>query len=1198
MAEQKFDISINRVEKIPVPLLVVGLGGTGCDTLLTIKEVFAERYILPKDAKGQDLPAPNKTAYLGIDSRSQKPEGFEEGEYVDISLPGIDQMLADQDRLLTVYERSWVNSKLRHSANGNGMGTIRQAARLALSRNYDRVSNAIRGALNNIVSVNAGLADARVTQVEIVVVTGIGGGTGSGIFLDICQILRSIAQAETVIPAKLTGYVVMPDVSLANVSAASGMEGPIRHNSYAALKELDFWMRVKQHEIPYSMQYGNGVTISWDKPPLDYCILMSSSNVAGTPYKDGYKTVRNTIAENLMHYLAKEDSVGAAYSYRQYEDNLAAIDIRKNYPLYYGYRAIGAFTKRIPKKPVLYYEGSILFKTFIPLRDDSDKLQPDRRMFTDGQGKPRAESITGVGKQLMQDFRTNVCKMPTFCYTDLNDRAKVANMQSMNPAPHNKWHTWRDTLSSPAALKAAQDYLDKAWGRFEEFAKGVITDPAQGPFALLAYLDAKDGLISYMEEIKDNWENQYNKVHNHSIADSEKDCAAAWPAFRNPPLIGKKGALEQYDQALKALYTSVNNDQFLEKHVASLKKLILRVKEYLNDGLKPMCDAILFLEKEFGTVEQEDAMLVQDIYDLSTVKQSIDEEFRESNAEDRMSSKFLDKVADISLETQPNVDAKTSGVEFTGHKVGLMEICEFLQKELEEVYGDVNNQSLDDIMKANVGDDVAAQQEWIAKLANSALDSALPMFMQDSVFKSEDKAPYSYMSIPQDAKEHLKYIQTAFATHDPAVEPKASTQKDHIYTLMAWDKLPLYRYGKFEDLRITYDQDLNKESAYGVHLVRNGNPDADYMSDWSQLPSPKPYFLFSSNGVQSEQEQYMKVSKLVEKAVACGMIVVSDERPYVSATVNVLYAEGTSAVLPNNTLKDKADQIAAEKNPATGDVYSRTETAERLKALLATGRKFLLEENDIKPTSIAAVIGLQNEPCDPFTDDTVKADLNKLEKAKKNHKALCVELTKAIIYTRPDLVRALNMQVDAYAEIYDKIQQGTTIETLWQTRYTYAETLAEMLMFLNNDIYPGAEGYMYRDRERDKKYPIITPALLADDLKGVESELLKVLCYLADVPDDNAAKADLIRLMTAAKRKFTDDLNDGSMTKAEMDEMIEAIDDLLKDLKDEQNALEDKKHRNPGMEDELSPQIRMIEEVSKILENRMRYYKKVAKGLD
>ena len=77
MNEQKFNISINRVEKIPVPLLVVGLGGTGCDVLQTIKKTFAERYNLPKDAKGQDLPAPIKTAYLGIDSLAQRPEGLD-----------------------------------------------------------------------------------------------------------------------------------------------------------------------------------------------------------------------------------------------------------------------------------------------------------------------------------------------------------------------------------------------------------------------------------------------------------------------------------------------------------------------------------------------------------------------------------------------------------------------------------------------------------------------------------------------------------------------------------------------------------------------------------------------------------------------------------------------------------------------------------------------------------------------------------------------------------------------------------------------------------------------------------------------------------------------------------------------------------------------------------------------------------------
>ena len=141
-----------------------------------------------------------------------------------------------------------------------------------------------------------------------------------------------------------------------------------------------------------------------------------------------------------------------------------------------------------------------------------------------------------------------------------------------------------------------------------------------------------------------------------------------------------------------------------------------------------------FLESEFQSQDQSDAMLVQDIYNLSTVQKSIDDAFAEANLDNKMSSEFLSKVAEISLYTQPNVDSKTSGVEFICRKVGLQDTCKVLQEDMEKVYGSVNNQSLDAIMVANVGEDVAAQQRWMDDLANSALDSALPMFMQDAVF--------------------------------------------------------------------------------------------------------------------------------------------------------------------------------------------------------------------------------------------------------------------------------------------------------------------------------------------------------------------------------------------------------------------------------------------------------------------------------
>ena len=1195
-AKKKFEISIDRVEKIPVPLLVVGLGGTGCDTLRTIKETFAERYILPKDVKGQELPAPIKTAYLGFDSRSERPEGLEVNEYVDISYAGLEKTLVNQNELLYPHEKEWVNINLKSSGiSGNGMQANRQAARLALSRNYDKVNQAIKGAIQNIVSTTAGNPDAKANHVEIVVVTGIGGGTGSGTFLDMCQILRAAAKETTVIPATLTGYIVMPDVSLVNVASATGMEDPIKHNAYAALKELDFWMRVKKHEVPYRMVYGsNSATIEWKEPPFDHCILMSSSNVEGIPYKDGYQAVRSTIAENLMHYMAKEDSTDAEYSYRQYENNLGAIDVEKNYPLYHGYRAIGAFTKRIPKKSILYYEGALLFKTFIPMRDDSGKLQPDHRMFTDGQGKVRAEEITGNGKQMLTDFRTNISKLPGFCSVDIKDKSKVASVQNMNPAPHNKWHTWRDTVCAPTALKASESYLKKAWERFEKFAQSVIMDPEQGPFALEAYLDAQNGLISYMDEILASWENQYRKMRNQAIGQAEEQCNATWPTFRNPPVLGRTGALEQYVHAVATLYTYVNNCEFLEKHVECLKKLILRVKEYLRDGLKPMCAAILSLEEEFNRKTQDDAVLVQDIYSLETVQDSIDEAFKEANAEEKMSSRFLEKVAEIAAVTQPNVDAKTSGVEFICRSVGLQTMCREIERELKEVYGDVNNQSLDQIMIANVGDDLAAQQRWMDNLATSALDSALPMFMQDAVFKAAEVAPYCYMSIPENAKEHLKYISEAFANHDPAVQPKASSLDDHIYVLTAWDKLPLFRYGMFEELRKAYDNDLNKNTAYGIHLVRNGNANADYRNDWSQLPSPKPYFLFAKNSVISETMQYKKVHDLVARGIKCGMITVDDEQPYAKATINMLYANNV-ALLSSEAMRQKVKEIQEAKNPATGDAYSKSEIDAHLAEFLKTGKNIILEEKEVKPSNIASVLDLGQEPTDPF-DPQIQGDLEKLKLAQKNHKQLCVVMIESLVYSRPDIVSALEMQLPAYEEISNIIGIGGVIRRTWENRNAYAETAAELFMFLDDIIFQGGNGLKYKNK--GQKYDIITDSLLADDLKSCESDLVKTASFLADVPKDNGAKADLEKLLNVKRREFEDAIDGETLTKDEMDEILSAANDLIAELKEDQEKLEHEIHMNPARTDELQPQADMANAMRKVLEVRAKNFKKIAKGLD
>ena len=82
--DEQLNIAIDRVEKLDDPLLVIGLGGTGADILLTIKRMFAERFTLPRDESGNPIPIPRRTDYLAIDSSKATFMSFEPVSYTHL----------------------------------------------------------------------------------------------------------------------------------------------------------------------------------------------------------------------------------------------------------------------------------------------------------------------------------------------------------------------------------------------------------------------------------------------------------------------------------------------------------------------------------------------------------------------------------------------------------------------------------------------------------------------------------------------------------------------------------------------------------------------------------------------------------------------------------------------------------------------------------------------------------------------------------------------------------------------------------------------------------------------------------------------------------------------------------------------------------------------------------------------------------
>ena len=78
-----------KVDRSDIPLLVIGVGGTGKDIALSIKRKFIERF---KNLDKSTL-LPQKTAFLTLDGDTTKigadPHGLIGNEHCDISFPNL-----------------------------------------------------------------------------------------------------------------------------------------------------------------------------------------------------------------------------------------------------------------------------------------------------------------------------------------------------------------------------------------------------------------------------------------------------------------------------------------------------------------------------------------------------------------------------------------------------------------------------------------------------------------------------------------------------------------------------------------------------------------------------------------------------------------------------------------------------------------------------------------------------------------------------------------------------------------------------------------------------------------------------------------------------------------------------------------------------------------------------------------------------
>ena len=195
------------------PLLIIGLGGSGYDALSRAKEKMVSCF---KTNSRGELEG---VEFLEIDTDDRdmkkclsnpKTGSLTENEFLIFQNADIGAILRSRDTNSDVLPEEideWLDPHIPVAQIVHGAAGIRQAGRLLLHLNAVEIIDVVKAKLDKI-RQSVVLSKS---PVNVVIFTGIGGGTGSGTFVDVSYIVRECIKQFSG-QAFITGIMLMPDI--------------------------------------------------------------------------------------------------------------------------------------------------------------------------------------------------------------------------------------------------------------------------------------------------------------------------------------------------------------------------------------------------------------------------------------------------------------------------------------------------------------------------------------------------------------------------------------------------------------------------------------------------------------------------------------------------------------------------------------------------------------------------------------------------------------------------------------------------------------------------------------------------------------------------------------------------------------------------------------------------------------------------
>ncbi|MBR3569738.1 MAG: hypothetical protein IKN96_02900 [Oscillibacter sp.] len=842
--------------------ILIGLGGTGVHCIRTIKTQVYDR--LKPDIPGAAAPTYSHIRFLGVDSAEASRRGalrqdpnkrpdnamsaeqimpLADSEFFSIANNQLQRAFQNKQALRHRKELSWLEYETIRlpDLTDAGAGGIRQVGRFMF---MDRAGNFVGKLEQEIEKAKIGLNNPRV---NIHIFSGLSGGTGSGCFLDVCYLIRSVADRLGAVT--IFGYFFLPDVNLWPVPRAnSSVRDYICKNGYASMQELDYCMNLQFNGGGFAQTYqANRPPVPWTAAPVDMCHLICATDQDNNSIAQAYDYAMNVTAEYLMDFLTDSNS---AFDLQQHLSNFQSMIGEANQKKLTGacmdYCIIGAACASVPLREINTYLASELFHEFAGIRKNRPE-QAEAESVCFGALAPGAETAEEAYNALFGEIRRDAAPEDYAPYP--HDWKFVRDYGGKDMAEHYAKQTALKKARIQANAKRMSDAggADSLLQRVRNALEPVIRDLSRGPLYAYGIVSAgeKHNLIALIDGwIRQNDERYEAACRNTQERQQNYDNARMNFEGRSRGLFGNRARFEAYEY-----YLSAHEQHELELAACQqLKRVLLDFREQIMEAASAY---YVRLSRVMGnltdTFEDNRQALASHalrrnlegfaapMMSVTELKPALDAEIRRLDAAN-MFNDFMTRMLGNADEWLQEDESRIARL-----------VTDFF---LNTAFGNFANRTITNFLRdkyeaqegARLDDDALSQRvynDWIRPLT----EKARPLFyFNNSIWQESGTSKLAFLSYPAESAPIAAAARRRNA-EDSLWGLKTSALTDRIFVMSSACGLPLSAYNNCQ----AYEQMFYSSRSVGRHSYEGKPVPGMPFNDWRNLPSIMPQSVLSKD---------------------------------------------------------------------------------------------------------------------------------------------------------------------------------------------------------------------------------------------------------------------------------------------------------------------------------------------------------------